>query len=447
MNNPVLACNQYASEKTNFSLTIYESCSPVRILVTSEQRIYTCNDVKDENGNITEDIKITYKTAKEKQFSIKAQKTSDNYIDHLLQSEFIASYIDSVSMRFVRTNLKTVYTKSANKRIYQLLRQAEQYYFGYNTQSYSNYETYEEHNAQINDDSLYIEDKEGDIIPISDCISKKDYTKPEEINHFMEVVTHNYKMVKDSNGKLHKVEIIPYNELKLTKFGRKICANMELKNLTVNDVLDLISACKIACYELINSGMIHSFNDFNIYRKYCYARINQEIDRQKAIKAKETQEDNNASETETDDYIIDGSTEEITDDSATEETKIYHEKTFKTVETASVKECLVNYAISKLDKRTKKEQVKIAFEMYLDGYNGVDIAKVLPVGEMTVSKYLSYCKKALNNNASETRRIVNGTIDGNNETTYESNNKICFAGTKENRYFVSSINFDIKSYK
>lgn len=418
--NIALACNQYASEKTKLYFSINEACE-VSTIATSENKVFTYNDNGesftdiDGNGTITEEIKPTYKTDVEKLFRINNAKRNDSFIDYLLNSEYIASFIEHVSYRFVYTALKTVYTQSANKRIFELLKQAERMYFGSNNETFSNYETYENHESNVSKNAVYIESKDGELIPLSDCISKKDYKTETAVSHFMEVVTHKYKMITDNNGKKHRIEVIPYNELKLTAFGKKICANIDLKELTVADVADLITISKIACYELINSGMIRDFNSFSYYRSYCYNKINSEINARKAQIAKFKQmNDNTTTEEETE-------TEEstIAEETETRE-KAYHEKSFKSIENASVKESIISYVIGKLDSRTNKKKIEIAYRMHLNGETGAYIAKILEVSEMTISKYLSYCEKVASADSDNIRKIIAGYTE---ETAEATNNK------------------------
>lgn len=194
---------------------------------------------------------------------------------------------------------------------------------------------------------------------------------------------HSYKMVKDTDGKNHKIACIPYTEFIKTKYGIMLDKFREYH--VDNDSIDVIQIAKLALLELVSCGLANSPKDFWMYRNYVYTRVNRYIRRQRTFTAnndlygKFTETDENGNYTETYKKMK------------------YIDRDIELLERSSVIACVEKCLISLLPKRVNVHNIVLTFRYkYINGYNQSEISKKLNVSETMISKYNKQIDRALN---------------------------------------------------
>ena len=258
-------------------------------------------------------------------------------------SEFGMRYINHISTKLVTLAAKKVYQQSGNKHIFELYQKS-----GMVQRDWEKLENW----------TLYLETDET-------IKGRKTYQKR---------VQHTYKIVKMGTEKFRK-EIKPYVTLEKTKFGKMLD---KMPIFEQNNAQDLVEVGKIAIMELISAGLVHDFVDIWNYRKFVLNKITNAIHAEKnEINAKQIHLKTFKAKKQDGTYI----------DKRLE--KVLENETISAFEKAIV---------SKLDKRTNKEQFITIIDLkYVHGNTNKEIANILKISEKTVEKVITQFKKLLKN--------------------------------------------------
>ena len=302
---------------------------------------------KNDNGDITSECYTPYhytaqvidtdgniKTHKQKCCDIAKNKVTHTPI----YTDYCTAVIMQYAPQLVYTCLKTVYTKSPNKKIRLLMNEC----IGYSKSSHPTKIQYE----------FYL-------------IDKYNQTAMEQKKE------HKYRMIEGADGKKHKVECIPYYTDELTELGIDYMDNINIPNdLSVDD---LISECYRCLLELVGVGLINNVNDFWNYRAYAYKGICKLINNNKRDIARHTSL-----------YTIDDDGEE-------------HIRTIKSVDNAinkidnrQVMQHIRQLLFDNLSNNKKLNVDNIMFTYdayYIKGYSMDNIAKMLNLHKTQVARY------------------------------------------------------------
>lgn len=284
-------------------------------------------------------------------------------------TDFFSSYVDREAPRFTLRALKTIYANNWNEKIERLMKDC------FNLWTDKAGLTTAEANALFQEDLA--SDEIVSYLPKSaDSEIEKQYAK----EHITSIAKeHTYTIRKDSDGRRHKVECIPYVTLEKTQYGKVI--DREYKEVVVSDINDLVQVASLAMIELVRAGLVNSVFDMFNYRTYIYKAVNNYINKERAIVANEKPYI----------YTID---ENGNENVMTE--KAFVDRRLAKIERESVITELENVLVSSLDKRTNKENVLFTFHYVLiRGKSNTECAEVLKVDEKQVRRYISLISKAL----------------------------------------------------
>lgn len=259
-------------------------------------------------------------------------------------SDFLGAYELHVSPKFVYTALETVYQRCATEQQENKLRKLM-------------FETLDiMHNGIENNVDFveYVENKH-------------------KFETMQKQVWHKFKLT-EIDGVKHRIEIMPYSELQST--SKAVELN---KQETVNDV-DANDLCQTACCaisELFSFGLIKSTFDVWNYKDYIYKKINSVI-----ISNKKNDNRTTSYEQLTRVYL----------DKENKDLLLYGRNAnvfFNRIEKQSIINSLKEYLITKIDKRSNKENVMFTFEnVFINGMTTIECAEHLNVARTTVNNYV-----------------------------------------------------------
>lgn len=309
----------------------------------------------------TGDIKNRYNTISEQKIA--------SY-NHNSVSDFVGAYIDAISPKMVYIALRTVFAKSPNAKIWRLMCECVKY----NRTDSQTVETFEQDLASVKEILTRMTDSEKSdfrkcAFEIESAVNRvSNYTKE-----------HTYTMVKSSDGKRHKMEVIPYITFERSRYGKVLFNEVAITEDA--DVMDLIQTASLAMLELYNVGLINSFHDFWYFNNYVFNKVNRAImgERRNVVYNVE--------------YTM------FTDWATNEDRYIANsrlDRKLSKVERTAFVETVCTMLKALLNPRVNKENAIFCFiHFYVYGQNRTDIAKHLKVDEKVVRRLLNYCDNAL----------------------------------------------------
>ena len=339
--------------------------------------VINVTDSKKEFYFLPEQDRKNGKALKRVPLSIVDRQTEEGQL-----TDFFASYVNREAPRFVLRALKTVYANQWNNKIELLMKECFELW-----QSRTGYTKQEckELFADMLSDNI-----EG-YLPISaDKETEKQYAR----EHITSIVReHTFTMVKDTDGRRHKKEIIPYTTLEKTQYGKVLDReSIEVPNMDVND---LVQVASLAMIELVTYGLVNAPADMFEYRSYIYKKVNNYIMNERSKVTNEKP------------YVrtIDKDGEEHV---MTE--KVFIDRRLSKIDKESVITELEEVLLQSLDKRTNKDNVLFTFRyVLLSGRTNTECAEVLKVDEKQIRRYVSLIQKALN--SKYTYDVLNACIN------------------------------------
>ena len=309
----------------------------------------------------TGDIKDRYNTISE-------QKIASYDNDSV--SDFVGSYIEAIAPKMVYIALRTVFAKSPNRKIWDLMCECVRY---------------------NGSDSQTVEAFEQSIANSHEIISRMTRTEKKDFKRFCFEVEcaenmvsnytkeHTFTMVKSSDGKRHKMEVIPYITFERSRYGKVLFDEISIAEDT--DVMDLIQTASLAMLEIYDMGLINAFHDFWYYNNYVFNKVNRAIMGERRNVVYNVQ------------YTM------FTDWATNEDKYIANsrlDKKLAKVERTAFVETVCTMLKALLNPRVNKENAIFCFtHFYIYGQSKSDIAKHLKIDEKMVRRLLNYCDNAL----------------------------------------------------
>lgn len=286
-------------------------------------------------------------------------------------TSYFLAVTESISPKIAYTALRTVYTKTCNSKIYELMNECI---------------AVAKNNPLLKEDfEQWLSSEYGEnILPFmteKQCSNKK-YSAIQK-RYAMEriptvKVIHKYTMKTISNGKKYRVEIMPYFTQEKTQYGKVIDSVFEYD--TNLDIYDIIYTAKLAICELFSFGLIDCPADIWKYKDYVYRKVSTYIRKRRTVKAREN------------DYSV------YTDKDGKQVVMTIGQvdKRLARVDKNELLELVKETIASRLDKRANKENVLIAFDLlYKKGLSTRQCEKILKVSQRQVSKYNKLIIKAI----------------------------------------------------
>lgn len=279
-------------------------------------------------------------------------------------TDLFVAVLDKYVPQMVYTCLNTINAKSPNEKIRKLMNECIAY-------AKSTDSVIEEFESSISDNIVgYMPDS----ATAADILKELEYAEGHVLQY---AKLHTYTMQKGEDGKLHKVEIVPYETNENTRFG--MVRNRDINIAPGLDCEDLMQTAKMAMIELAKVGLVRNVSDFWNYSGYVYKAVNTDIQDEKKRAIRQ-------------DSLI-----EIDEDGEEKTVTIASvDRRLAKIEKQAVFAKMIDVITANCDKRSDSSKVVATFKLlYIDGHTQAKVAEKLGVKQQQIARYAKTIQKLL----------------------------------------------------